>query len=108
MIAFHRKIPSSDWLKEHSAAVYKLEWKPFCWLFNSKTKRGKKKPSVGDAEPNYERDEECTGSKEAVPDPKSEEYFQDEVDQFHAKREKVCDQCTTTVAERDIWLVHWM
>jgi hypothetical protein len=37
----------------------------------------------------YDSDDERAYAREKVPDPRSEEYFNDEVDEFHANRDKV-------------------
>lgn len=37
----------------------------------------------------YDSDDERAYRNEKIPDPRSEEYFNDEVDEFHANRDKV-------------------
>ncbi len=40
----------------------------------------------------YDSDDERAYSKEKIPDPTSNEYFHDEIDDFHANKDKVFSQ----------------
>lgn len=51
--------------------------------------KGRSKKEGGVAVPVYDSDDERAYSKEDVPDPTDDSYFQDEVDDFHANREKL-------------------
>lgn len=52
-------------------------------IFFFRRKGGKEKVAV------YNSDDEDALSKENQPDPTSEEYFMDDIDVFHAKKDKV-------------------
>lgn len=52
--------------------------------------KGKRKgPRPGSSKPTYGSDDERAYSREAVPDPTSDSFYHDEVDAFHADRDKI-------------------
>ena len=55
----------------------------FCVLYRGKGK--KKQVTV----PVYDSDDERAYSKEAMPDPDDDDFYHDEVDQYHAQKDKV-------------------
>lgn len=73
----------------HFTIRSKRDAKPNKGSHNTKTQKGKRKKGLNSDVPQYVDDKQMYGDMDE-PDPESREYIYDDIDEFHATREKVC------------------
>ena len=56
----------------------------------------------------YDSDDERAYKNEKVPDPRSSEYFNDEVDEFHAKRDQVFLLLSPIISDMLVFMIQYL
>lgn len=73
----------------HGLTLFYQNFISFIFVYRNKKRRTPKKGKSADTVPEYASDDETLYGTRNDPDPDSREYFYDDIDEFHAHREKV-------------------